>query len=104
MRENGCVLCKKVASGEEKLEAVYLEEWSVTHSIGGEVLAHVLAISGDHVPSAKEMGRLPEDRAKNTDVTEFGYAFNVNNGSDAGQEMFLYLRADVMGGRKVRVT
>ena len=41
---------------------------------------------------------------KNTDVTEFGYAFNVNNGSDAGQEMFLYLRADVMGGRKVRVT
>jgi hypothetical protein len=79
------------------LEAVYLEEWSVTHSIGGEVLAHVLVISGDHVPSAK-------DRAKNTDVTEFGYAFNVNNGSDAGQEMFLHLRADVMGGRKVRVT
>jgi hypothetical protein len=62
--ENGCVLCKKVASGEEKLEAVYLEEWSVTHSIGGEALAHVLVIPRDHVPSAKEMGRLPEDREK----------------------------------------
>ena len=67
-------------------------------------MAHVLVIPRDHVPSAKEMGRLPEDRAKNTDVTEFGYAFNLNNGSDAGQEMFLYLRADAMGGRKVRVT
>jgi hypothetical protein len=68
-------------------------------------LAHVLVISGDHVPSTKEMGRLPEDRAKNTDVAEFGYAFNLNNGSDAGQEMFLHLRADVMvGGRKVRAS
>jgi hypothetical protein len=82
---------------------VYLVEGTITHSIGGESLAHVLLVPKDHYYSAEEIGRLSEGRANNMDVTEFGYASNVNNGSDAGHEIFLLLRADVMGGRKVRM-
>ena len=101
MSENGCAFCNE-ASGEEKWEAVYLVEGTMTHSRGGESLVHVLLFSEDHVSSVEEVGRLPEGRAKNMDVTEFGYASNGNNGSGAGRELF-HLRAGVMGGRKVRV-
>ena len=103
MSENGCVFCNE-ASGQEKLEAVYLVEGRMTHSIGGEPLEHVLLIPEDHVYSAEEMGRLPEGRAKDIDVTKFSYTSNANNGSDAGREIFFHLCAGVMGGRKVRLS
>jgi histidine triad (HIT) family protein len=38
--------------------------------------------------------------AEKFDVTEGGYAVRVNNGRDAGQEVF-HLHLHVMGGRKL---
>lgn len=103
MSENNCVFCK-IASGEEESEAVYEEEKVMAfHSIGGEAPAHVLFIPRDHVSSPEEIGQLSEGVAEKVDVAGSSYAFGINNGSDAVQEVF-HLRAHVVGGRKMRMT
>ncbi len=111
MSENDCVFCK-IASGEEELEVVYEEEGMMAfRSIGGEAPIHALFVTRDHVSSTEEIGQLSEGAAKRifeaapavaekVDVVGSSYAFGVNNGSDAGQEVF-DLRAHVLGGRKM---
>ncbi|MBA3474862.1 MAG: HIT domain-containing protein [Rubrobacter sp.] len=114
MSENGCAFCK-IASGKEELEIGHEEEGMMAfRSIGGETPAHVRVIPRDHVSSPEEIGQLSEGVAKRSfeaaqavaekmDVAGSGYAFRINNGSDAGQEVF-HLHAHVMGGRKMRMT
>jgi diadenosine tetraphosphate (Ap4A) HIT family hydrolase len=103
-----------MASGEEEWEVVYKEEGMMAfYSIGGEAPAHVLAVSRDHVSSSEEIGQLSEGVAKcsfeavlavpaKMDVAGFGYAFGINNGSDARQEVF-DLRVRDVGGIKMEM-
>jgi histidine triad (HIT) family protein len=111
--ENGCVFWK-IASGKEESEVVYEEERMIAfHSIGGVASAHVLVVPRDYVSSPAEIGQLSEGVAKRifevapalaekVDVAGSGYEFGINNGSDAGQEVF-DLRAYVVGGRKMEM-
>jgi len=72
---------------------------------------HVLVIPRQHVTNLEEIGDLPDAVmkrlfevasavAEKLGVTEGGYAVRVNNGRDAGQEVF-HLHLHVMGGRKL---
>jgi len=74
----------------------------------------VLVIPRDHVSSLEEIGQLSEVTAKcifdaaqavaeKMDVAGSGYAFGINNGSDAGQEVF-HLPPHIMGGRRMEMT
>ncbi len=113
MSENGCVFCK-IASGEEESEIVYEEEGVMAfHSIGGKAPVHVLVIPREHVSSLEEIGELPEgvtkrifevaqEVAEKMDVARSGYVFRINNGPDAGQEVF-HLHVHVMGGERMEM-
>lgn len=113
MSENDCVFCK-IASGEEESEVVHEEEGVMAfHSIGGKAPVHVLVIPREHVSSLEEIGKLPggvaerifevaQKVAEKMGVAGSGYAFRINNGNDAGQEVF-HLHAHVMGGRKMEM-
>jgi histidine triad (HIT) family protein len=106
--ENDCVFCK-IVRGEMESEVVHHEEGVMAfHSINGKAPVHVLVIPKQHVSSLAEAQRLPEAVAKRifevahavakkTGVSESGYVFRINNGPDAGQEVF-HLHAHVMGG------
>lgn len=108
---DGCVFCG-IARGEIEAEVVRDE---------GEVMAfrdkepgapvHVLVIPKEHVGSLAEIGRLPEGTAKrlfevahmvaeDEGISDSGYAFRINNGPDAGQEV-AHLHAHVVGGRRL---
>ena len=113
MSDNGCVFCK-IASGEEESEIVHEEEGVIAfHSAGGKAPVHVLVIPREHVSSLEEIGRLPEgvaerifevaqEVAEKMEVAGSGYVFRINNGSDAGQEVF-HLHAHVMGGERMEM-
>lgn len=111
MSENGCIFCK-IASGEMEAEVVHDEEGVLAFvDIDGKAPVHVLVIPKEHVSSLEEVGSLPDgvvkrilevaqEVAEKMDVARSGYAFRINNGRDAGQEVF-HLHAHVMGGRKM---
>ena len=113
MSENGCVFCK-IASGEEESEIVYEEEGVMAfHSAGGKAPVHVLVIPREHVSSLEEIGELSEGVAKRIfevaqevaeqmDIARSGYVFRINNGPDAGQEVF-HLHVHVMGGERMEM-
>jgi histidine triad (HIT) family protein len=72
---------------------------------------HVLVIPKQHVASLEEITKLPAPVvrrlfevssmvAEKLGVRESGYAVRINNGSDAGQEVFL-LHLHVLGGKRL---
>ena len=111
MSDDNCVFCK-IVRGEEESKVVHDEEGVLAfHSIGGQAPVHVLVIPKEHVSSLEEVGRLPDGVAKRIfevaqtvaekeGIAESGYAFRINNGPDAGQEVF-HLHAHVMGGERM---
>ena len=111
MSENDCVFCK-IVRGDMESEVVHDEEGVLAfHDISGKAPVHVLVIPKKYVSSMAEMKRLPDAVAKRhfevapkvteeQGVAESGYAFRINNGPDAGQEVF-HLHAHVMGGRRI---
>ncbi len=99
MSENSCAFCK-ITTGEEESEIVHGEERVAFHSVGGASLARVLVVPEDHVVSPEEIEVLPESRVTNVDTAESGYTIRTNNGSDAGQEIFLHPHTHVMGDKK----
>lgn len=111
MSEDGCIFCK-IARGEMDTEVVYEEEGVIAfEDISAKAPVHVLVIPKEHVSSMAEMEKLPDGVTKRLfeaaqavaekkGVAESGYAFRVNNGPDAGQEVF-HLHAHVMGGRRL---
>ena len=113
MSEDGCVFCK-IARGEEESEVVCDEEGVLAfHNVNGKAPVHVLVIPKEHVSSLAETEWLPEAVAKRifevaqkaaekTGVSESGYVFRINNGADAGQEIF-HLHAHVMGGERMEM-
>lgn len=111
MSENDCIFCK-IARGEMESEVVHDEEGVLAfRDISGKAPVHVLVIPKEHVSSLAEIRKLPEvvakrifevaqEVAEKMDVADSGYAFRINNGPDAGQEVF-HLHAHVMGGKRL---
>jgi histidine triad (HIT) family protein len=109
--ESECIFCK-IAAGEIEAEMVHEEEDVVAFKdINGRSPVHVLVIPRQHVPNLEAMAELPHRVAKRLlevssevagglGVSESGYAVRINNGPDAGQEIF-HLHLHVMGGRKM---
>ena len=111
MVDGDCIFCK-IASKEMDADIV-LEDDEVLafHDINGRALVHVLVIPRQHVGSLAEIGDLPapvaqrlfaasQEVAKKMGVSESGYAVRINNGPDAGQEVF-HLHLHVLGGEKI---
>jgi histidine triad (HIT) family protein len=111
MSENECMFCK-IVNGEMESEVVHDEEEVLAFlDINGKAPVHVLVIPKEHVSSLEEVGKLPDgvvkrilevaqEVAEKMDVARSGYVFRINNGRDAGQEVF-HLHAHIMGGRKM---
>ena len=87
------------------------EEVLAFMDVNGKAPAHMLVIPKEHVSSLEEVGKLSDglvkrifeiaqEVAEKMDVAGSSYAFRINNGRDANQEVF-HLHAHVMGGRKM---
>ncbi len=113
MSGNDCIFCK-IVSGEIESEVVHDEEEVLAfQDISGKTPVHVLVVPKEHVSSLAEVGRLPDavtkrlfevaqEVAQEMGVADSGYVFRVNNGPDAGQEVF-HLHAHVMGGERMEM-
>lgn len=111
MAEPDCIFCKIVA-GEIEAETVHDEEDVLAFKdVNGRAPVHVLVIPKRHVGSLEEVSELPERVARRLlevssavagklGVSESGYAVRINNGPDAGQEVF-HLHLHVLGGQRI---
>ena len=111
MSEADCIFCK-IARGEIDTEVVHDEDDVLAfRDINSQAPVHLLVIPRQHVANLEEIGGLPDRVVKRlfevssavaaeAGVTEDGYAVRVNNGRDAGQEVF-HFHLHVMGGRRL---
>ena len=109
--ERDCIFCK-IAQGELDAEVVHDEDEVLAFKdINGRAPVHVLVIPRQHVASLEEVTSLPErvarrlfevssEVAEKLGVGESGYAVRINNGPDAGQEIF-HLHLHVLGGESI---
>jgi histidine triad (HIT) family protein len=109
--EQDCIFCK-IAAGEIEAKMVHVEEDIVAfEDINGRAPVHVLVIPRQHVTNLEAITELPEavvrrlfevssEVAASLGIAGSGYAVRINNGEDAGQEIF-HLHLHVMGGRKL---
>lgn len=111
MSEPDCVFCK-IVNGEIDAEVVHDEDEVLAfNDMNGRAPVHVLVIPKRHVANLEEVGALSDAVvmrllevssavAEKLGVREGGYAVRVNNGPDAGQEIF-HLHLHVMGGQRL---
>ena len=111
MSEADCVFCR-IVRGELEAEVVYDEDDVLAiEDINSKAPVHVLIIPRQHVANLEEIGALPDTVVKRLfevastvaeklGVRDGGYAVMINNGRDAGQEVF-HLHLHVMGGRRL---
>lgn len=111
MKKEDCIFCK-IADKEMEADIVLEDDEVVAfHDINGRAPVHVLVIPRHHVESLSEVGELPDPVAKRLfdasrevaeklGVEESGYAVRINNGTDAGQEVF-HLHLHVLGGERI---
>ena len=111
MSEQDCIFCKIVRK-EMDAEVVYEDDEVLAfNDIRGRAPVHVLVIPKQHIGSLSEIGKLPEAMARRLfevsqnvaeklGVAGSGYVVRINNGSDAGQEVF-HLHLHVLGGQKI---
>ena len=111
MSEADCVFCR-IVRGEIEAEVVYDEDDVLAiEDINSKAPVHVLIIPRQHVANLEEIGALPDTVVKRLfevastvaeklGVRDEGYAVMINNGRDAGQEVF-HLHLHVMGGRRL---
>jgi histidine triad (HIT) family protein len=109
--EADCVFCR-IVRGEIEAEVVYDEDDVLAiEDINSRAPVHVLIIPRQHVANLEEIGALPDTVVKRLfevastvaeklGVRDGGYAVMINNGRDAGQEVF-HLHLHVMGGRRL---
>ena len=111
MSEPDCIFCK-IVRGEIDAEVVHDEDEVLAFKdIQGHAPVHVLVIPRQHVSSLEEVTGLPESVVRRLfevssmvagrlGVGESGYAVRINNGPDAGQEVF-HLHLHVLGGERI---
>jgi histidine triad (HIT) family protein len=109
--EADCIFCK-IVRGELDAEVVHDEDEVLAfHDINNRAPVHVLVIPKQHVSYLEDVTSLPESVARRLlevsskvaeehGVRESGYAVRINNGADAGQEIF-HLHLHVLGGKKL---
>jgi histidine triad (HIT) family protein len=109
--EADCVFCR-IVRGEIEAKVVYDEDDVLAfEDINSKAPVHVLIIPKQHVANLEEIGALPDTVVKRLfevastvaeklGVRDGGYAVMINNGRDAGQEVF-HLHLHVMGGRRL---
>jgi len=109
--EADCVFCR-IVRGEIDAEVVYDEDDVLAfEDINSKAPVHVLVIPRQHVANLEEIGALSDTVVKRLfevastvagklGVTDGGYAVRINNGRDAGQEVF-HLHLHVMGGKRL---
>ena len=111
MSEADCIFCR-IGRGEIEAKVVYDEDDVLAfEDINSKAPVHVLIIPRQHVANLEEIGTLPDTVVKRLfevastvaeklGVRDGGYAVMINNGRDAGQEVF-HLHLHVMGGRRL---
>ena len=111
MSEPDCIFCK-IVRGEIDAEVVHDEDEVLAfEDIQGRAPVHVLVIPKQHVASLEEVTQLPESVtrrlfevssmvAQELGAGQSGYAVRINNGPDAGQEIF-HLHLHVLGGKRL---
>jgi histidine triad (HIT) family protein len=109
--EADCIFCR-IVRGEIDAEVVYDEDDVLAfEDINSKAPVHVLVIPRQHVANLEEIGALSDTVVKRLfevastvagklGVTDGGYAVRINNGRDAGQEVF-HLHLHVMGGKRL---
>jgi histidine triad (HIT) family protein len=109
--EADCIFCR-IVRGEIDAEVVYKEDDVLAfEDINSKAPVHVLVIPRQHVANLEEIGALSDTVVKRLfevastvagklGVTDGGYAVRINNGRDAGQEVF-HLHLHVMGGKRL---
>ena len=111
MSEADCIFCR-IVRGEMEAEVIHDEDDVVAfEDINSKAPVHVLVVPKQHVANLEEIGALPDAVVKRLfevasavaeklGVAESGYAVRINNGRDAGQEVF-HFHLHVMGGRRL---
>ena len=111
MSEADCIFCR-IVRGEIDAEVVHDEDDVLAfEDINSKAPVHVLVIPRQHVANLEEIGALSDTVvkrlfevastvARKLGVTDGGYAVRINNGRDAGQEVF-HLHLHVMGGKRL---
>ena len=111
MGEADCTFCR-IARGEIDAEVVHDEDDVLAfEDINSKAPVNILVVPRQHVANLEEIGALPDAVVKRLfevasaiaeklGVTEGGYAVRINNGRDAGQEIF-HFHLHVMGGRRL---
>jgi histidine triad (HIT) family protein len=109
--EADCIFCR-IVRGEMEAEVIHDEDDVVAfEDINSKAPVHVLVVPKQHVANLEEIGALPDAVVKRIfevasavaeklGVAESGYAVRINNGRDAGQEVF-HFHLHVMGGRRL---
>jgi histidine triad (HIT) family protein len=109
--EADCIFCR-IVRGEIEAEVVYDEDDVLAFKdINSKAPVHVLVVPRQHVADLEGIGALPatvvkrlfevaSTVAEKLGVRDGGYAVIINNGRDAGQEVF-HLHLHVMGGRRL---
>ena len=109
--EADCIFCR-IVRGEIDAEVVYDEDDVLAfEDINSKAPVHVLVIPRQHVANLEEIGALSDTVVKRLfevastvagklGVTDGGYPVRINNGRDAGQEVF-HLHLHVMGGKRL---
>ena len=111
MDEKDCIFCKIVRKEVDSKVVYEDDEVYAFEDINGRAPVHVLVVPRQHVANLEEIGALPDavtkrlfevssEVAEQLGVTEGGYAVRVNNGADAGQEIF-HLHLHVLGGKRL---
>lgn len=109
--EQDCIFCKIVRKELDAELVVEEDEVIAFNDMNSRAPVHVLVIPRQHVANLEEIGALPDavlkrlfevasGVAQKLGVTESGYAVRVNNGADAGQEVF-HLHLHVLGGKRL---
>jgi histidine triad (HIT) family protein len=106
-----CIFCR-IVRGEIDAQVVHDEDDVLAfEDINSKAPVHVLVIPKQHVANLEEIGALPDAVVKRLfqvasavaeklGVTEDGYAVRINNGRDAGQEVF-HFHLHIMGGKRL---
>ncbi len=107
-----CIFCKIIA-GEMGGPPIYQDdEVTAFRDINPQSPSHILIVPNKHLASASEateadravLGKLllvAAKLAQDEGVVESGYRLIINNGREAGQEVF-HLHLHLMGGRRMR--
>lgn len=107
-----CIFCKIIA-GEIPSTTVYQDEQVVAfRDIHPVAPTHILIVPREHIPMVNDLQGAHEalvghmfvvarDLAAKEGITESGYRLIINNGPDAGQEVF-HLHLHLIGGQKMR--